>query len=71
MSTHILLTRHFTIVARADAHARVKKVLCKEAIYLFFIALLENNSTSETDLNYYHQKVSVRVASRVAERLKT
>ena len=28
-------------------------------------------TTSETDLDYYHQKVSVRVASRVAERLKT
>ena len=27
--------------------------------------------TSETELNYYHQKVNVRVASRVAERLKT
>ena len=26
---------------------------------------------SETKLDYYHQKVNVRVASRVAERLKT
>ena len=29
MRTHILLIRHFTIVARADAHARVDKVSCK------------------------------------------
>ena len=28
-------------------------------------------TTSETELDYYHQKVSVRVASRIAERLKT
>ena len=28
-------------------------------------------TTSETELDYYHQKVSVRVASRVAERLET
>ena len=28
-------------------------------------------TASETELNYYHQKLSVRVASRVAERLKT
>ena len=28
-------------------------------------------TTSEADLDYYHQKVSVRVASPVAERLKT
>ena len=28
-------------------------------------------TTSETELDYYHQKVSVRVASRVAEQLKT
>ena len=28
-------------------------------------------TTSETELDYYHQKVSARVASRVAERLKT
>ena len=28
-------------------------------------------TTSETGLDYYHQKVSVRVASRVAERLNT
>ena len=28
-------------------------------------------TTSETELDYYHQKVSVRVASQVAERLKT
>ena len=28
-------------------------------------------TTSETELDYYHQRVSVRVASRVAERLKT
>ena len=28
-------------------------------------------TTSETELDYYHQKVSVRVASRVGERLKT
>ena len=28
-------------------------------------------TTSETELGYYHQKVNVRVASRVAERLKT
>ena len=27
--------------------------------------------TSETELNYYHQKVNVRVASRVVERIKT
>ena len=27
-------------------------------------------TTSETELDCYHQKVSVRVASRVAERLK-
>ena len=27
-------------------------------------------TTSEAELVYYHQKVSVRVASRVAERLK-
>ena len=27
-------------------------------------------STIETELNYYHQKVNVKVASRVAERLK-
>ena len=26
---------------------------------------------SETELDYYHQKVSARVAARVAERLKT
>ena len=28
-------------------------------------------TTSEMELNYYHQKVNVRVAPRVAERLKT
>ena len=28
-------------------------------------------TTSETELDYYHQEVSVRVASRIAERLKT
>ena len=28
-------------------------------------------TTSETELDYYHQKVSARVASRIAERLKT
>ena len=28
-------------------------------------------TTSETELDYYHQKVSARVTSRVAERLKT
>ena len=28
-------------------------------------------TTSETELDYYHQKESVRVASRVAEQLKT
>ena len=28
-------------------------------------------TTSETELDYYHQKMNVRVASRVAERLKT
>ena len=28
-------------------------------------------TTSETELDYYHQKVNVRVASRVVERLKT
>ena len=28
-------------------------------------------TTGETELDYYYQKVSVRVASRVAERLKT
>ena len=28
-------------------------------------------TTSETELDYYHQKAVVRVASRVAERLKT
>ena len=28
-------------------------------------------TTNETELGYYHQKVNVRVASRVAERLKT
>ena len=28
-------------------------------------------TTSETELDYYHQKVSARVASRVAKRLKT
>ena len=28
-------------------------------------------TTSETELDYYHQKVSVQVPSRVAERLKT
>ena len=28
-------------------------------------------TVSETELDYYHQKVSVQVASRVAERLKT
>ena len=28
-------------------------------------------TTSETELDYYHQKVSAQVASRVAERLKT
>ena len=28
-------------------------------------------TTSEAELDYYHQKVSVRAASRVAERLKT
>ena len=28
-------------------------------------------TTSEKELDYYHQKVNVRVASRVAERLKT
>ena len=27
--------------------------------------------TSETELDYFHQKVSVRVPSRVVERLKT
>ena len=39
MRTHILLTRHFTIVVRADAYARVNKVSCKQTIYLAFIAL--------------------------------
>ena len=29
------------------------------------------STESETELNYYHEKVSVRVATRVAERLKT
>ena len=28
-------------------------------------------TSSETELDYYHQKVSVRVASRLAERVKT
>ena len=28
-------------------------------------------TTIETDLEYYHQKVKVQVASRVTERLKT
>ena len=28
-------------------------------------------TTTETEVDYYHQKVSVQVASRVAERLKT
>ena len=28
-------------------------------------------STSETELDYYHHRVNVRVASRVAERLKS
>ena len=28
-------------------------------------------TTNETELDHYHQKVNVRVASRVAERLKT
>ena len=28
-------------------------------------------TTSETELDYYHQKVSARIVSRVAERLKT
>ena len=28
-------------------------------------------TTSETELDYYHQKVNVRVVSQVAERLKT
>ena len=28
-------------------------------------------TTSETELDYYYQKVNVRVASRVDERLKT
>ena len=28
-------------------------------------------TTSATELDYYHQKVNVRVASQVAERLKT
>ena len=28
-------------------------------------------TTSETELDFYHQKVSARIASRVAERLKT
>ena len=28
-------------------------------------------TTSETELDHYHHKVNVRVASRVAERLKT
>ena len=49
MRTHILLIRHFTIVVRADAHARVSKVSCKQAIDLVFIALLENNSLSLRD----------------------
>ena len=49
MRTHILLIRHFTIVVRADAHARINKVSCKQAIDLVFIALLENNSLSLTD----------------------
>ena len=28
-------------------------------------------TTSETELDYYHQKVSVQVASRIGERIKT
>ena len=28
-------------------------------------------TTSETELDYYHQKVNIRVSSRVVERLKT
>ena len=39
MRTHILSVRHFAIVVREDTHTRVNTVLCKQAIYLVFIAL--------------------------------
>ena len=52
MRTHIFSVKHFRIVVRADTQARVNKVSCKQAIYLVFIALMENNSWSaEPDLD--------------------
>ena len=38
---------------------------------LFHILVQFLFNTSETELNYYHQKVNVRVLSRVTERLPT
>ena len=45
---------------REKKNCRLSYVLAK---FLF--------TTSETELDYYHKKVNVRVTSRVAERLKT
>ena len=38
---------------------------------LFYVLAQFLFTTSEMELDYYHQKVRVRVASRVAKRLKT
>ena len=56
------------LVTRAKCICTILDKIFKD----FFIFLAQFVFTaSELELNYYHQKVHVRVASRVAERLKT
>ena len=46
---------------------QLRKNICK----FFHILAQFSFSTSEKELAYYHQRVNVRVASRVAKHLKT
>ena len=48
-----------------------QSILDKTFVRLFRDLVQFLFTTRETELDYYHQKVNVRVASRVAERLKT
>ena len=48
-----------------------KKKIFRQNIWRLFHFLEEFSfTTNETKLDYYHQRLSVRAASRVAERLK-
>ena len=57
----------FEILTQNGFHYNLGQNICRLFLFLaqFFF------TTIETELDYYHQKVSARVASRVAERLKT